>query len=446
MARVLVIDDDAALRLAMAKTLRKEGHCVESAGTGREGLEKLRDERPEMFKAVIRRLRFEVAQLQRLQENDPQAFQAALEEGALRYRSMELASQIRQTDDPERRKALTAELRGVVERLLEAEQRAREAQVRELEERRAKLQVRRDELDQRVEDLERTQRELVEELKAEESSTRQQGLARKIANVRRRIKQLHRQMSRYDRAIGVYTTHISNLTAAVELRGLQLPSEEEMKRVAVEVDAADEELVELSDLALSLEEGAAGETADPEVAAILEEFGIERPFVLQMGSFEQRRGLDLALEAVTEVREGYPNLDLVLVGEVRARVDELSDPPQWVRRLGRVDDVVLPALFAGAEAVLSPSRDEGFDFPLLEALTCGAVVVASDIPVHREHFEPAVVLFESGRADALAAGIRTVLEDVAVAVRRRKAVDHASRFSWENVARRHLDLWRRVVR
>ncbi len=183
-----------------------------------------------------------------------------------------------------------------------------------------------------------------------------------------------------------------------------------------------------------------------EIRAILEEFGIERPFVLQMGSFEQRRGLDLALEAVTEVRVGYPNLDLVLVGEVRARVDELSDPPQWVRRLGRVDDVVLPALFAGAEAVLSPSRDEGFDFPLLEALTCGAVVVASDIPVHREHFEPAVVLFESGRADALAAGIRTVLEDVAVAVRRRKAVDHASRFSWENVARRHLDLWRRVVR
>jgi len=128
------------------------------------GLEKLRDERPEMFKAVIRRLRFDVAQLQRLQENDPQAFQAALEEGALRYRSMELASQIRQTDDPERRKALTAELRGVVERLLEAEQRAREAQVRELEER---LQRLRDQIRERAEHRKDIAEQLMQRLLAE---------------------------------------------------------------------------------------------------------------------------------------------------------------------------------------------------------------------------------------------------------------------------------------
>jgi len=113
-----------------------------------EGLEKLRDERPEMFKAMTRRLRFEIGQLKRLQESDPKAFQAALEEGALRYRSIELTGQIRQTDDPERRKALTAELRGVVERLLEAEQKAREAQVRELEER---LQRLRDQIRERAE-------------------------------------------------------------------------------------------------------------------------------------------------------------------------------------------------------------------------------------------------------------------------------------------------------
>jgi len=56
MARVLVIDDDDALRIAIAKTLRKEGCHVESAGTGREGLEKLRDE---PFDVVLTDLRME---------------------------------------------------------------------------------------------------------------------------------------------------------------------------------------------------------------------------------------------------------------------------------------------------------------------------------------------------------------------------------------------------
>ena len=129
-----------------------------------EGLEKLRDERPEIFKAMIRRLQFEIGQLKRLRESDPKAFQAALEEGALRYRSMDLPGQIRQTDDPKRRKALTAELRGVVERLLEAEQKAREAQVRELEER---LQRLREQIRERAEHRQQIVEELMERLLTE---------------------------------------------------------------------------------------------------------------------------------------------------------------------------------------------------------------------------------------------------------------------------------------
>jgi len=128
------------------------------------GLEKLREERPEMFKAVIRRLRFEVGQLKRLQKSDPKAFQAALDEGSLRYRSMELTGQIHKTDDPERRKALAAELRGVVERLLEAEQRAREAQVRELEKR---LQDLRNQIRERAEHRKDIAEQLMQRLLAE---------------------------------------------------------------------------------------------------------------------------------------------------------------------------------------------------------------------------------------------------------------------------------------
>ncbi len=187
-----------------------------------------------------------------------------------------------------------------------------------------------------------------------------------------------------------------------------------------------------------------GQPPQREIGAILAHFGIRTPFVLQMGSFERRRGLDLTLEAVREIRMEAPAMTLVLVGEARDRVEAMVDPPPWVRFLGWVDDAFLPALFAGAAAVISPSRDEGFDLPLLEALACGGALVASDIEVHREHFEPAVVLFESGRADALAQGIRMVLDTGRNEALRGRAVEHAGHFSWSTVASRHVELWRSI--
>jgi len=72
MARVLVIDDDAALRVAIEKILRKEGHQVESAATGREGVAILQDH---PFDVVLTDLRMEdldgLAVLRRVRQASP---------------------------------------------------------------------------------------------------------------------------------------------------------------------------------------------------------------------------------------------------------------------------------------------------------------------------------------------------------------------------------------
>jgi glycosyltransferase involved in cell wall biosynthesis len=182
-------------------------------------------------------------------------------------------------------------------------------------------------------------------------------------------------------------------------------------------------------------------------AEVRRRLSLSRPYLLQLGALEPRRGVDLALAAVASLRGRTPDLELVLVGAPRAHVPALENPPPWVRRPGFVDDGDLPALYAAAEAVLAPSRGEGFDLPLLEALACGAGAVASDIPVHREHFTPAVEFFASGNAEALAAATLRVLEDSARAAGLRAAgPELAARFDWADVARRHLDLWRQVGR
>jgi len=175
-------------------------------------------------------------------------------------------------------------------------------------------------------------------------------------------------------------------------------------------------------------------------------FGLQRPFLLQVGAIEPRRGTDLAIAATRAVRESFPDLELVVIGAIRAAVPALESAPSWVRRIGRVDDRDLPSLYAGAAVVIAPSRGEGFDLPVLEALACGAAVVASDIDVHVEHFAPAVEFFESGSAKALADAIRRVLGDgVRTEQLRRTGIQHAARFRWEDSARAHLQLWRDVA-
>jgi len=188
--------------------------------------------------------------------------------------------------------------------------------------------------------------------------------------------------------------------------------------------------------------------ADPAVVRqTRRSFGLEAPYVLQLGALEPRRGTDLAVAAVRALRQRFPELQLVFVGEERAAVEALASPPSWVRRLGHLGDEPLAALLSGASVVLAPSRGEGFDLPVLEALACGAAVVASDIPVHVEHFGPAVELFASGDAEALQAAVLRVLDNSDRGAELRVGASrYARRFCWEDSARKHLELWRQVAR
>ncbi|MCX7895581.1 MAG: glycosyltransferase, partial [Thermoanaerobaculum sp.] len=159
-----------------------------------------------------------------------------------------------------------------------------------------------------------------------------------------------------------------------------------------------------------------------------------------------RRGVDTLVAALTQLRQKYPELHLVLVGPLRAPVEALVEPPPWVHLLGQVEDRWLPLLYAGAEVVVAPSRGEGFDLPVLEALACGACVVASDIPVHREMFAGAVQLFRVGEAEGLAQAVRQLLEDRERREHlRAEGLSLVRGFSWERAARAHLQLWRELT-
>ena len=100
-----------------------------------------------------------------------------------------------------------------------------------------------------------------------------------------------------------------------------------------------------------------------------------RPFVLYVGTGERRKGFDTLLSAMAQVARERPELSLVVTTKLAGWTI-----PDGVRvvELGFVDEDILAALYRGCALLAFPSRYEGFGLPVLEAMSYGAPVVASN--------------------------------------------------------------------
>jgi hypothetical protein len=96
-------------------------------------LEKLRETDANHFRQFCLQLRFDIAQLQKLKDSDPEAFKNAIAERQLRHNAMELAAKVQAAADPKQRDALKEDLRKLVGQLFDVEIAARTAQIRQIE-------------------------------------------------------------------------------------------------------------------------------------------------------------------------------------------------------------------------------------------------------------------------------------------------------------------------
>jgi glycosyltransferase involved in cell wall biosynthesis len=155
-----------------------------------------------------------------------------------------------------------------------------------------------------------------------------------------------------------------------------------------------------------------------------------RDYFLFVGTLEPRKNLSELLQAWREVRREFP-IDLVLAGRRRADFPELAPEP-GLQILGEVPDKQLPELYSSALAFVYPSFYEGFGLPVLEAMQCGACVIAS--PAVKEVGGDAP-LYVSGVRE-LADAMRLVVTDRPLLRRRQQdSLERAAQFSWERTAR-----------
>jgi glycosyltransferase involved in cell wall biosynthesis len=192
--------------------------------------------------------------------------------------------------------------------------------------------------------------------------------------------------------------------------------------------------------------------AEPDVERIRRRHGIEEPYVLFLGGLEPRKNLPTLVRGWAavpdEVRPG-----LVVAGasvpwnpegrlELERALSGLSDRARsQVVLTGYVGHREKVALLAGATALALPSLYEGFGLPILEAMAMGTPVITSNVSSMPEVAGDAAVLVDPRSPSTIAGAIESLVRDEDL--RRRLHVagrDRVRAFSWEEAARRHVEV------
>jgi glycosyltransferase involved in cell wall biosynthesis len=169
--------------------------------------------------------------------------------------------------------------------------------------------------------------------------------------------------------------------------------------------------------------------ADPEPAR--RALGLARPYVLTLGSRTARKNLAVLGEAAR--RLGAQGVDLVAAGGDRPQFRPEA-PVDGVREIGRVDEALLPGLYAGARAFVLPSRYEGFGLPCLEAMAAGVPVVAAAAGALPEVCGADARLADPDDPEGMAAAVLAAAADRDRG-RRDGGLARAAAYSWTRTAR-----------
>ncbi|MCS6773693.1 MAG: glycosyltransferase family 1 protein [Anaerolineae bacterium] len=188
-----------------------------------------------------------------------------------------------------------------------------------------------------------------------------------------------------------------------------------------------------------------------QVAAFRAKHGISERAVFFLGSLEPRKNLSRLLDAFAQLS---PRLapQLFVGGSLAWKyhaVLERAERPDLrgrVRFIGRVAPEVLPLWYNACAVTAYPSLYEGFGLPALEAMACGAAVLASDVTSLPEVVGDAGLLVNPLSVAAIADGLRQLLEDEQLRrTLRERALARAAQFTWARTAQQTLATYRAVL-
>ncbi len=192
-----------------------------------------------------------------------------------------------------------------------------------------------------------------------------------------------------------------------------------------------------------------------ETADARRRLGIGDNFLLTVGTLEPRKNLAVLISAFAELARERPENAIQLViaggrGWLSSPLLEAIEKSPVRDRIVLTDylhDDELQSLYSSCRAFVYPSIHEGFGLPPLEAMACGAAVIASRIPALEETTGAAALLFDPKSISELTGNILALIDnenarrELAAAGQRR-----AAEFSWDRTAQQTLQVYAEAVR
>jgi len=198
------------------------------------------------------------------------------------------------------------------------------------------------------------------------------------------------------------------------------------------------------------------ELTQSDVVSLKKKYGIRDRFVMAFGASAKHKNVDFLVRSFVRVRRQLPgDFQLLLVGcqemdwsdYFRPLLDNHS--VNDVIRVGFVSDMDVVALYNCTDCFVYPSLYEGFGFPPLEAMACGAPVLASNVSAIPEIVGDAAEKFDptdSASFDILFIAFLSRLQNVeyrqALVA---KAYEHAQGYSWRRAAEKTLRVFHEVL-
>jgi glycosyltransferase involved in cell wall biosynthesis len=172
-----------------------------------------------------------------------------------------------------------------------------------------------------------------------------------------------------------------------------------------------------------------------------------RPYILYVGNRGRYKNFAGLLEGFAQ-SSTKNKLHLVVAGspwrEIESAQIQRLGIDSRVRLITDPSEHCLTALYSFAAAFIYPSFHEGFGIPLLEAMACGTLVLASDTAVFREVAGDAAMYFEPHEPSDIARVLETFLTDADRSEYIARGFERVAKYSWEKCAEQCLCVYQKA--
>ena len=181
-------------------------------------------------------------------------------------------------------------------------------------------------------------------------------------------------------------------------------------------------------------------------------YGVKTPYILYIGGFSLRKNALGLIKAFIKV---YKDLDkpykLLIGGPLRDEGEKLltfikeNNMEDKIIFCGYIEDIFLPILYSGCDAFAYPSFYEGFGLPPLEAMSCRAPVITSNLTSIPEVTKDSAILIDPYKIDELEKSLVTLLNDENLKVElSQKGYLRSLEFTWNKTAHTTLEVYKQL--